>query len=137
MSNTFFIPAVNIMGIGCMAEAMTAIHNFGLRKALIVTDAGLAKAGVADTIVGLLAAQDIDALVFDGTKPNPTVANVERPGAVKRRASRSWGSRKMIFRPSPPMPSKILAALPTRARRTNCRSKPSFATPFNSFRGQP
>jgi alcohol dehydrogenase len=78
MSSTFFIPAVNIMGIGCMAEAMTAIHNFGFRKALIVTDAGLVKAGVVANIVGLLAEQDIDALVFDGAQPNPTVGNVEK-----------------------------------------------------------
>jgi alcohol dehydrogenase len=78
MSSTFFIPAVNIMGIGCMAEAMTAIRNFGFRKALIVTDVGLAKAGVAAKIVGLLAEEDIDALVFDGAQPNPTVGNVEK-----------------------------------------------------------
>lgn len=48
MTSTFFIPAVNIMGNGCLDEAMTAISNYGFRKALIVTDAGLAKAGVKD-----------------------------------------------------------------------------------------
>ena len=42
MSSTFFIPAVNIMGIGCLDEAMSAIRNYGFRKALIVTDTGLA-----------------------------------------------------------------------------------------------
>ncbi len=47
MSSTFFIPAVNIMGIDCLDEAMDAIRNQGFRKALIVTDNGLAKAGVA------------------------------------------------------------------------------------------
>ncbi|MFP5419766.1 MAG: L-threonine dehydrogenase, partial [Gammaproteobacteria bacterium] len=50
MSSTFFIPAVNIMGIECLEEAMTAIAGYGLRKALIVTDEGLAKAGVAQRI---------------------------------------------------------------------------------------
>ena len=43
MSSTFFIPAVNIMGTDCLDEAMVAIRNYGFRKALIVTDAGLAK----------------------------------------------------------------------------------------------
>ncbi|WP_434580114.1 L-threonine dehydrogenase [Pseudomonas sp. Z1-6] len=77
MSSTFFIPAVNIMGLGCLDEAMTAIRNYGFRKALIVTDAGLAKAGVASKVAQLLALQDVDSVVFDGAKPNPSIANVE------------------------------------------------------------
>ena len=77
MTSTFFIPAVNIMGNGCLDEAMTAIRNYGFRNALIVTDAGLAKAGVAAMIAEKLAAQDINAVVFDGAKPNPSIANVE------------------------------------------------------------
>ncbi|SFW82701.1 MULTISPECIES: L-threonine dehydrogenase [Pseudomonas] len=77
MSSTFFIPAVNIMGLGCLDEAMTAIRNYGFRKALIVTDVGLAKAGVASKVAELLALQDIDSVVFDGAKPNPSIANVE------------------------------------------------------------
>ncbi|NUT81226.1 MULTISPECIES: L-threonine dehydrogenase [Pseudomonas] len=77
MSSTFFIPAVNIMGLGCLDEAMTAIRNYGFRKALIVTDAGLAKAGVANMVTEQLALQDIDSVIFDGAKPNPSIANVE------------------------------------------------------------
>jgi len=78
VSSTFFIPSVNIMGIDCLDEAMTAIRKQGFRKALIVTDAGLAKAGVAARIAGLLAMQDIDSVVFDGAKPNPSIDNVEK-----------------------------------------------------------
>ncbi len=77
MSSTFFIPAVNIMGIGCLDEAMTAIGKYGFRKALIVTDAGLAKAGVASMIAEKLSMLDIDSVIFDGAKPNPSIANVE------------------------------------------------------------
>lgn len=77
MSSTFFIPAVNIMGLGCLDEAMQAIRKYGFLKALIVTDAGLAKAGLATQIAGLLVEQGIDSVVFDGAKPNPTVSNVE------------------------------------------------------------
>jgi len=77
MTSTFFIPAGNIMGNGCLDEAMTAIRNYGFRKALIVTDAGLAKAGVAARIAEKLALQDIESVIFDGAKPNPSIANVE------------------------------------------------------------
>jgi len=86
VSSTFFIPSVNIMGIDCLDEAMSAIRKHGFRKALIVTDAGLAKAGVAARIAGLLAMQDIDSVVFDGAKPNPSIDNVEK-GLVALKAS--------------------------------------------------
>lgn len=85
MSSTFFIPAVNIMGIGCLDEAMTAIVGYGFRKALIVTDTGLAKAGVAQRIAEQLAVRDIDSRVFDGARPNPSIANVEQGLALLQR----------------------------------------------------
>ena len=85
MSSTFFIPAVNIMGIDCLEEAMAAIAGFGLRKALIVTDAGLAKAGIAERIAEMLAMRDIDSAIFDGAKPNPSIANVEQGLALLQR----------------------------------------------------
>lgn len=85
MSSTFFIPPVNIMGIDCLEQAMVAIAGYGLRKALIVTDQGLAKAGVAARIGRMLALQDIDSVVFDGAKPNPSIANVEAGLALLQR----------------------------------------------------
>ncbi|GGU50996.1 alcohol dehydrogenase [Pseudomonas laurentiana] len=85
MSSTFFIPAVNIMGIDCLTEAMDAIAAHGFRKALIVTDSGLAKAGVAYKISEQLAVRDIDAAIFDGAKPNPSIANVEQGLAMLER----------------------------------------------------
>jgi alcohol dehydrogenase len=84
MSSTFFIPSVNIMGLGCLDEAMQAIRNYGFLKALIVTDAGLAKAGLAAQIAGLLVEQGINSVVYDGAKPNPTVSNVENGLAMLR-----------------------------------------------------
>src|SRR5476649_1889191 len=87
MSSTFFIPAVNIMGTDCLDEAMTAIRNYGFRKALIVTDAGLAKAGVASMIAEKLAMQDIDSVIYDGAKPNPNVDNVEKGLALLKQSA--------------------------------------------------
>ncbi|WP_288376886.1 L-threonine dehydrogenase [uncultured Pseudomonas sp.] len=85
MSSTFFIPPVNIMGLDCLDEAMAAIAGYGLRKALIVTDEGLSRAGVAQRIAGLLAERDIDSTIFDGAKPNPRIANVEAGLALLQR----------------------------------------------------
>ncbi|MFK0379929.1 L-threonine dehydrogenase [Pandoraea sp. NPDC090278] len=82
MSTTFFIPAVNMMGVGSLDEAIAALRQYHFRRALIVTDAGLAKAGVAEKVAKLLTQQDIQAVVFDGAKPNPTVSNVEAGLAI-------------------------------------------------------
>jgi alcohol dehydrogenase len=76
MPTTFFMPSVNIMGAGCLQEAVLAIRGHGLRKALIVTDTVLNKLGVAGRIQLLLTAQEIQSVVFDGAQPNPTVGNV-------------------------------------------------------------
>ncbi|MBN9094531.1 L-threonine dehydrogenase [Pandoraea pnomenusa] len=84
MSTTFFIPAVNMMGVGSLDEAIAALRQYQFRRALIVTDAGLARAGVADKVAGLLAREDIQSVVFDGAKPNPTVSNVEAGLATLR-----------------------------------------------------
>lgn len=77
MATTFFIPAVNVMGAGCLTEAMANIKSYGFTKGLIVTDAVLNKIGVADKVSKLLADNGIASVVYDGVKPNPTVSNVE------------------------------------------------------------
>ena len=65
-------------------HALQAIRGYGFRHALIVTDAGLARAGVAAKVAALLQAQDIEATIFSGAQPNPTVANVEAGLALLR-----------------------------------------------------
>ncbi len=81
MSTSFFMPSVNIMGAGCLPEAILTIRAQGFRNALIVTDKVLNDLGVAAKIQALLSAQEIKSVVFDGTHPNPTVGNV-RAGLV-------------------------------------------------------
>ncbi|MDC7708364.1 L-threonine dehydrogenase [Vogesella indigofera] len=83
-TTTFFIPPVNLIGDGCLNDALQAIRGYGFRHALIVTDAGLARAGVAAKVATLLLAQDIEATIFSGAQPNPTVANVEAGLALLR-----------------------------------------------------
>jgi len=84
MTSTFFIPSVNLMGAGCLQEAMEALQGHGFRKALIVTDSVLNKLGVAARIQVQLETQQITSVVFDGTHPNPTVSNVRAGLALLR-----------------------------------------------------
>lgn len=73
----FYIPAVNLMGAGCLREAAADIQGHGFRKALIVTDPILNRIGVVAKVAKLLAEHGIESAVFDGTQPNPTTGNVE------------------------------------------------------------
>jgi alcohol dehydrogenase len=73
----FYIPAINLMGAGCLQEAAADIKGYAYRKALIVTDKILNQIGVVAKLTALLAEHGIESVVFDETKPNPTMANVE------------------------------------------------------------
>ena len=71
MTSTFFMPSVNIMGAGCLQEAMVALKGHGFRKALIVTDAVLSKLGVAARIQAQLAGQQIARWCLMAPSPTP------------------------------------------------------------------
>lgn len=74
---TFFIPAINMMGSGAVEEAINSLKPYGYKRAVIVTDAGMNKMGVADKVKDIMTAVGIETTIFDGAQPNPTVANVE------------------------------------------------------------
>src|SRR5919197_3134640 len=68
----FYIPTVSLMGVGCAKETGPQAKALGANKLLIVTDAGLAKLGVADKIKAQLEEAGLQAVVFSGAEPNPT-----------------------------------------------------------------
>ena len=75
-ASVFYIPSVNIIGSGSLVSAMDTMRDYGWRRALIVTDAVLNKMGMVADIQNALQERDIVSVVFDGTHPNPTTANV-------------------------------------------------------------
>jgi alcohol dehydrogenase len=72
----FFIPPVNLMGIGCHQEIGKRAKVLGMTKPLLVTDKGVVQTGMAEQICALLRAEGLKATVFDETVPNPTDTNV-------------------------------------------------------------
>ena len=77
MSFTFYMPAMSLMGPGCLKEGCDQILTLGLTKALIVTDKILVSIGLTESLTKLLGERNIEYIIFDETKPNPTVKNVE------------------------------------------------------------
>ncbi len=76
MATQFFMPIQNVLGKNALADSMASIAALGLKKALIITDGGLSKMGVADQVGKELQKNGIEYEVFDGVNPNPTVSNV-------------------------------------------------------------
>ena len=76
MSKYFFMPSVSAMGIECLKEVPSFIKENNFKKALIVTDKVLVQIGLVGKVTDLLEANEIEYIIYDETKPNPTVKNV-------------------------------------------------------------
>ena len=76
MSSTFYMPSLNVMGIGSLAEAINYIKAQGFKQGLIVSDSVLNEIGLVKNFTDLLAQEKITSIVFDKVQPNPTVSNV-------------------------------------------------------------
>ena len=79
---SFFLPGESLFGAGCLTELGTELKKKNLKKALIVTDKGLIKAGIVDKVTNILEKNNFPYEIFDGVEPNPTVENVNE--GVKR-----------------------------------------------------
>lgn len=71
----YFMPPVNLMGAGSAKQVGAQVKSFGT-KALIVTDAFLAKSGMADEIAGYIRDAGMEVEIYGGAEPNPTDKNV-------------------------------------------------------------
>lgn len=84
-TSTFFIPSINLMGAGCLQDAVAQIAAKGWQRALVVTDAPLVRTGLVGRVTEALGAAGVSSVVFDEVKPNPNVANVEAGLALLQR----------------------------------------------------
>lgn len=75
--STFYIPSINMMGKNCLNDAIEFIVSHGLKHALVVTDKDLVKIGLVNLVTDKLNAKNIETTIYDGTKPNPNIKNVE------------------------------------------------------------
>ncbi len=66
-------------------ELSTVFQKENIRRVLIVTDAGIVRSGIAAQLEAVLDEGDISYTVYDQTRPNPTVVNVEQALSLYRR----------------------------------------------------
>lgn len=77
MVHRFILNEVSYFGPGARKELPEVVKRLGKSKALIVTDAGLVKFGVAKMVTDVLDEAAIPYEIFSDVKPNPTVTNVK------------------------------------------------------------
>lgn len=77
MIHRFILNEVSYFGPGARKELPEVIKRLGKHKALLVTDAGLVKFGVAKMVTDVLDGAGITYEIFSDVKPNPTVSNVK------------------------------------------------------------
>ena len=78
MVNRFILNEVSYFGPGARKELPGVVARLGFNKALVVTDKGLMKFGVAKMVLDVLDEAGIPYAVFDEVKPNPAVTNVKQ-----------------------------------------------------------
>jgi alcohol dehydrogenase class IV len=73
---TWAFPTTVVFGVGAVSIVASRVKGLGARRALVVCDAGVARAGIAERVRELLEAGGVAAAVFDGVDPNPVEKNV-------------------------------------------------------------
>src|SRR5689334_17968814 len=72
----FSFPTRVVFGPGRVEELPALVAGWG-NRALVVSDQGVIRNGVADPVFDALKQSEIDYAVFEGIEPNPTEANIE------------------------------------------------------------
>jgi alcohol dehydrogenase len=73
-----------LFGVGSIEALPEIVALVGGSRVFVVTDPGVQRSGVIDTVMGVLQASGVDAGVFAEVEPNPGVSTVER-GALALR----------------------------------------------------
>ena len=64
-------------GEGAVLRLPAFVKQKGINKVLVVTDKGLMSIHLLDTLFEELKAQEVEYVVFDDVRPNPTITNIE------------------------------------------------------------
>ena len=87
MITTFAFPTQIIFGSGALEKIGEAIAGLGKRRPLVVTDAGVVKAGLLERVLAPLKRTNLESVVFDQVEANPTENSVHPGVEAYHRAS--------------------------------------------------
>lgn len=84
MSYNFFVQSNIHFGAGSASVLPELIGRYGLKKVMVVYDAGVKAAGIAEKVLAELEKSAAKCVVFDGVIPNPTNEVVEQAAALAK-----------------------------------------------------
>lgn len=90
MSHRMILNETSYFGAGARAEMVGEVQRRGYRKALVVTDAVLVKAGTVAKVTSLLDAAGLPYELFDKVMPNPTIGVVKEGVAAFAKAKADY-----------------------------------------------
>ncbi|MGH2695697.1 MAG: iron-containing alcohol dehydrogenase, partial [Actinomycetota bacterium] len=74
MIRSYESPTRVVHGVGAIRSLGQEAQRLGITRPLVVTDGGIAAAGILDDAVGALRAAGLDPVVFDEVRANPPIA---------------------------------------------------------------
>lgn len=80
------LPKRSHFGAGSIAKVEEAVRLFKARKVFIISDPGVAKAGLIDHLVDVIIKRAKRVAVFDRTEPEPTIRSIENALVALRSA---------------------------------------------------
>src|SRR5512141_2955934 len=86
MISEFSFPTRIVFGEGAVREVPNHLARLGVRRPLVVTDAGVAASGLLARLVEVLEGARVPVAVFDAVRPDPTGEDVDRGVAAGREA---------------------------------------------------
>ena len=76
MLTTWSFPTTVVFGACALSALAGHVKRFGLARVLLVTDAGVARAGIASRVQDALQRGDVTATIFDKVDANPVEQNI-------------------------------------------------------------
>ncbi|MBI3972844.1 MAG: iron-containing alcohol dehydrogenase [Chloroflexi bacterium] len=92
----FRVPASQFFGPGAVERVGEEAQRLGARRALVITDPGVAKAGIAGRVRELLEAASIATGLYDQVEPEPSVASVERAFSAAQAGTADGGAYDLV-----------------------------------------
>lgn len=83
--STFLASKKTLLAQGAISQAGPEAKKLGAKKVLVVTDTGVIKAGLADTVRDSLSAAGLEVGVFDGIEPEPPARVIDQCAEEFRR----------------------------------------------------
>lgn len=84
MAKNFVVPSNIIFGENAAEQLAPLVEDLDVKKVLLVYDAGVKAAGIADVIIDELKKTSVKVVIFDGVVPNPSDENVDEATALAK-----------------------------------------------------